>query len=291
MNKYFNSPAPISYLRPWLFLAFCSCLPACQPETATSSSQTPAKLSSPEVSQTTSELDLSKVRSVLQQIASLPDFDEDQLEKILSQHNRKQAQVAADQQENPDWVLYDVGAEVLSLEQVGETSFTVLLRQVVEAHSAGVDTGSDELFTLIFNKQTRKLQRSLAGKLENWQTDGLQIVAGRHETCLGVNVPAAFSIIDLKQGGKALLTQSLAGKQGDAALYRVEVKGPQQFDFITTSDQAYSGKAEQAKTCDVGDWMDKLETTYSVICDEQQSCKISQHLKRYAGCQEIGSCD
>lgn len=277
-------------LQPISAIVISSCLLACQPD-STATSPTSAKSGAAAVASVKAELDLSPLQSSLQQIAQLGSFDEDQLEELLAQHNKKQPQVASDQQDNPDWVLYDVGAQVLSLEQVGDTSFTVLWRKVVEAHSAGVDVGSDELFTLIFNKQTRELQRAIAGKLENWHTDGLQIVAGQRETCLGVNVPQQFSVIDLKQAGKTILSQSLDAKQSEASLYRVEVKSRGQLDFITTSDQKYTGKAELTKTCDVGDWMDKLETTYSVTCDEQQVCKISKQTKRFAGCQEIGSCD
>ncbi len=291
MKKQLRSFPSGSHAKVCLTLALLANLLACQPQSGPSPSS--ASSASPALSATKpADLpDLSKVQSVLTQIKKLSNFDEEQIETILLQHNQQQAQIASDQQASPDWVLYDVGAQVLSLEQVGETGFTLLLRRVLEAHSAGVDTGNDQLTTLIFDKRSLRLLRAVEGKLENWQTDGLQIVAGKQESCLGVAVPDHFSVIDLKQGAKTLLTQVLEKQHDETALYRVEVKGPRQLDFITTSDQPYSGKASQAKSCDVGDWVDKNETTYTVQCNEQSVCTVSKQLKRYAGCQEIGSCD
>ncbi len=267
-------------------------LAACQPEPASSAAasagnQAPTDL--PKIAQANS--DLIRLQPVFQQLLQLKNFDEEKIEAILNSHNQKQTQVASDQQENPDWVLYDAGAWVLSLEQIGESSFTVLLRKVEQAHSAGVDAGVDQLQTLIFKRQTLQLMRVVDGKLENWQTDGLQIVGGNKESCLGVRTPTSFTVLDLKQGAKTILTQALEQRSDETSMYQVNVKSPQQLAFITTSDQPYSGKPEHAKTCDVGDWVDKLETSYTINCEADINCKVSKSVKHFAGCQLIGGCD
>lgn len=271
-----------------LLLLLAACQPSSSPVASTKavSQSTPASASSAQADQ-----DLSRLQALFQQLQQLGQFDQEKIESLLIQHNKKQPQVASDQQDNPDWVLYDKGAWVLSLEQVGETSYTLLLRKVEEAHSAGVDEGEDALQTLIFNRQTMRLMRAVQGKLENWQTDGLQVVAGQKESCLGVSIPDSFEVIDLQQGAKTVLTQALQQNAAETSLYTVEVKSPKQLAFITTSDQAYTGKPEHIQRCDVGDWMDKLETTYLVNCDTGSACKVTKTIKRYAGCQAIGACD
>ena len=220
--------------------------------------------------------------------AAMPSYDEAKLLKILENFNQQQLKEHGINAADADGISLPQGTMQVEFQDAGDY-FALEVREVLQAHANGVDTGEDQFRSLFFDKKGMRLIADKPMKSQALGDAGLRIGIGEKESCMGIAPGESFSIFDLKQGGKVYHQEKMQDQP-----YRFDVKllRAGAVEVTTRSESEFTGSQKEQKQCEIGSWVNITETTYSLVCDTQGGkCSVQKKIKRRSACSETGGCD
>ncbi|MFZ6680596.1 hypothetical protein [Undibacterium sp. Tian12W] len=215
-------------------------------------------------------------------------YDEAVLRKWIDDFNALQLKAHGVAKAGEDLPPLPAGVVQIELEDLGE-HVLLQLREVLTAHSDDVDGGTDQFRSVFFNKSDMALLTDIPTKSQPMPDTSMRIAIGSQQSCMGESAGDGYAIFDLKQKGKTYLNEKF---QDQVQGFEVKPVKTGTIQLLTRSEADFQGKEEDAKQCEIGSWVDVLETTYTIHCDAKSGkCTSQKKQKTYQACSAVGACD
>ncbi|MBI1771034.1 MAG: hypothetical protein HYR68_01460 [Burkholderiales bacterium] len=220
--------------------------------------------------------------------AKMKTYNETVLRKWIDEFNAQQLKSHGVAKAGEDLPPLPAGVIQIEFEDLGE-HFLLQLREVLTAHSDDVDGGTDQFRSVFFNKSDMTLLTDIPTKSQSMPDTSLRIAIGSQQTCMGDSAGEAYAIFDLKQKGKTYLKEKF---QDQVQGFEIKPVKTGTIQLLTRSETDFKGKEKDAQQCEIGSWVDVLETTYTISCDSGLGkCTSQKKQKTYPACSAVGACD
>lgn len=220
--------------------------------------------------------------------AKMKSHDEAVLRKWIDEFNAQQLKSHGVTAAGEDVPPLHAGVVQIEFEDLGE-HVLLQLREVLTAHSDDIDGGLDQFRSVFFNKSDMKLLTDIATKSQAIPGTGMRIAIGSQQSCMGDSPGDGYAIFDLKQNGKTYLNEKF---QDQVQSFEVKPVKTGTIQLLTRSETDFKGKEKDIQQCEIGSWVDVLETTYTISCDTRLGkCTSQKKQKTYPACSAVGACD
>ena len=220
--------------------------------------------------------------------AKMKSYDEAVLRKWIDEFNTRQLTLHGVVKADEDLPPLPAGVVQIEFEDLGE-QVLLQLREVLTAHSDDIDGGVDQFRSVFFNKSDMKLLADIATKSQAMPGTSMRIAIGSQQSCMGDAAGEGYAIFDLKQNGKTYLSEKF---QDQVQSFEVRPVKPGTIQLLTHSETDFKGKEKDMQQCEIGSWVDVLETTYTISCDARLGkCTSQKKQKTYPACSAVGACD
>ena len=299
LNKMFNIHAS-GMARLGCIIMICAAMSACskqqgdsKPDSAASENAAASSVSS--VANTTANSLAAKpdlADTVDSFIASLQlkmrSYDEAALRKWIDAFNAQQLKLHGVAKAGEDLPPLPAGVIQIEFEDLGE-HVLLQIREVLTAHSDDIDGGTDQFRSVFFNKSDMSLLTDIPTKSHAVPGTSMRIAIGNQQSCMGDSAGEGFAIFDLKQKGKTYLDEKF---QDQVQGFEIKPVKTGTIQLLTRSETEFKGNAKDAQQCEIGSWVDVLETTYTISCDARAGkCASQKEQKTYQACSAVGNCD
>ncbi|MCH8619883.1 hypothetical protein [Undibacterium sp. TS12] len=167
--------------------------------------------------------------------------------------------------------------------------FSLQISETTAAHTFGIDVGEEQFRSVHFSKKTMEVLSDMPVKSQAIAKTGLHIGIGELESCSGTTPGSGFSIFDLKQAGKIYHEENF---QDQPYSYKVKPLRDGVVEISTLSERYLPASEKESKQCEIGDWVNITETTYTVACHVNGgNCTVQKKAKYRAACSENVGCD
>ncbi|MFZ6870600.1 hypothetical protein ACO0LF_00845 [Undibacterium sp. Di27W] len=215
-------------------------------------------------------------------------YDEQALRKSIDEFNARQLKSHGVEKAGEDLPPLPEGVVQLEFEDLGE-HVLLQLREVRTAHSDDIDAGVDQFRSVFFAKSDMKKLTEIASRSQALPETSMRIAIGSQQSCLGEAPGDGYAIFDLKQNAKTYLAEKF---QDQAQSFEVKPVKPGTIQLLTRSESDFKGNKKDAQQCEVGSWVDVLETTYTINCDAKAGkCTTQKKQRTFPACSAIGACD
>ncbi|MES2036339.1 MAG: hypothetical protein V4495_00755 [Pseudomonadota bacterium] len=220
--------------------------------------------------------------------AKMKTYDETVLRKWIDEFNAQQLKLHGVAKAGEDLPPLPVGVTQIEFEDLGE-HVLLQLREVLTAHSDDIDGGMDQFRSVFFNKSDMKLLTDITTKSQAMPGTSMRIAIGSQQSCMGDSAGEGYAIFDLKQKGKTYIEEKF---QDQVQGFEVKPVKTGTIQLLTRSETDFKGKEKDAQQCEIGSWVDVLETTYTISCDARLGkCTSQKKQKTYPACSVVGACD
>lgn len=224
----------------------------------------------------------------------MPKYDAVRLRKLVDQYNLSQHKrfgIEPAKAEPNDFVdAFDErpkGYTQLKLADWGK-HFVIYVETVDETHTDMIDGGQDSYASVFFTKRPVEQVLDVPGPTLPLANTGLVLSIPQTYSCMGDVPTGELSVHNLRSG--PVFTASLP--PGTLALELYEPTG-NTVRFKTRSEEPSSKAGKRKYHCDVGSWVKKIDTTFSLTCNPAKGQCTMRRIDRQVseGCQDIGGCD
>ncbi|MFZ6775602.1 hypothetical protein ACO0LD_02135 [Undibacterium sp. Ji83W] len=220
--------------------------------------------------------------------AKMKSYDETVLRKWIDEFNVQQLKSHGVAKAGEDLPPLPAGVTQIEFEDLGE-QVLLQLREVLTAHSDDIDGGTDQFRSVFFNKSDMALLTDIPTKSQSMPDTSLRIAIGSQQSCMGDSAGEGYAIFDLKQKGKTYLKEKF---QDQVQGFEVKPVKTGTIQLLTRSETDFKGKEKDVQQCEIGSWVDVLETTYTISCDSRLGkCASQKKQKTYPACSAVGACD
>jgi hypothetical protein len=215
-------------------------------------------------------------------------YDEAVLRKWIDAFNARQLTLHGVAKAGEDLPPLPAGVIQIEFEDLGE-HVLLQIREVLTAHSDDIDGGTDQFRSVFFNKSDMSLLTDIPTKSQAMPGTSMRIAIGSQQSCMGDSAGEGFAIFDLKQKAKTYLDEKF---QDQVQGFEVTPVKTGAIQLLTHSETDFKGNTKDAQHCEIGSWVDVLETTYTISCDAKDGkCTSQKKQKTYQACSAVGSCD
>ena len=219
---------------------------------------------------------------------TLKAYDELSLRQLVDAFNARQLQLHGIEEGGEDLPPLPEGVVQIDFEDLGE-HVVLHLREVLTAHSKDIDAGVDQFRSVFLRKGDMKKLTDIASRSHAIPDTSMRIAIGSQQSCMGDAPGDGYAIFDLKQNGKIYLAEKF---QDQAQSFEIKHVNPGIIQLTTHSETAFKGKEKDSQQCEIGGWVDVLETSYTISCDAKAGKCTSQKKQRsFAACSDAGACD
>lgn len=223
--------------------------------------------------------------------AKMKTYDEAALRKLIDEFNVRQLKSYGIERAGEDLPPLPQGVVQIEFEDLGE-HVSLQLREVLTAHSNDIDTGVDQFRSVFFAKSDMKKLADIDSKSQALPDTSMRIAVGKQQSCMGDAPGDGYTIFDLKQNGKAYLAEKFQDQAQSFEVKPVKPVKPGTIQLLTRSESDFKGKEKDAQQCEIGSWVDVLETTYTISCDAKAGkCTTQKKQKTFPACSAVGACD
>lgn len=215
-------------------------------------------------------------------------YDETVLRKWIEEFNAQQLKSHGVAKAGEDLAPLPAGVTQIEFEDLGE-HVLLQLREVLTAHSDDIDGGTDQFRSVFFDKSDMTLLADIPTKSQSMPDTSMRIAIGSQQSCMGDAAGEGYAIFDLKQNGKTYFSEKF---QDQVQSFEVRPVKPGTIQLLTHSETDFKGKEKDMQQCEIGSWVDVLETTYIISCDARLGkCASQKKQKTYPACSAVGACD